>query len=572
VLPYEQDGVRPADQHQQLRYQILIEGLLRRYLDPHKLHLLPETLMRLEDRQRWIAARLARTSQTADVARGGRMPGCVYLVGAGPGDPKLLTLRAAELLRQADVVAYDLLLSPELLAQIPASAELLPVGRRNGMSSTDYRLHPAVMARAREGKGIVRLKSGDPLLFGRGGEEAEELRQAGIPFEIVPGITAALGAAAYAGIPLTHRGKASEVLLSTGHQAQNTSYGDSNGSKLSSSRTIVLYMAARRLQASLDRLCADGYAPATSAALVASATTPRQQVFLGTLGTLAQRIPALPSEVPAILIVGDVVSLRKNVHWFQTDQLRHRRIVVARARPGESQIAASLRMLSAEVIESPFISSQTLADHSQLDAALAQSGSYDAVVFGSEPGVHALSHWLKHPQCGAADSIVCIGEQAGKALLSYGINPVAILHGSCAKALWEQVDLFAGRRLLLITSCEGRPQLVRELTALGAQVNTVSAYQVTRRFEEDLFGGDSVDLVVLPSSTAAHHLLTHSAAASLRHTPMIAIGPQTEALALRCGATNVLCAPHDDVEAVVSSVLQLLAPGTHSLREMRQRA
>jgi uroporphyrin-III C-methyltransferase len=330
VLPYEQDGVRPADQYLQLRYQLLLEALLHRFLDPEKLHFMPETVLSVQDRISWASAKLPEFR----VSRRLREKGTVYLVGAGPGDPKLLTLRAAELLQQADVVAYDLLISPELMARIPPRTELLPVGRRDGMGATSYRLHPAVLERANAGKTVVRLKAGDPLLFGRGGEEAEDLRQAGIRFEIVPGITAALGAAAYAGIPLTQRGEASEVLLGAGHEPGKSGKEIDPAQRLQH-RTTVLYMAARRLSGNLARLQAEGYRSDTPAALVISATTPRQQVICGTLATLAHLLPPFPPEAPAILFVGQVVELRRHLGWFQSEHL-------AGERPGMSQTSSQV--------------------------------------------------------------------------------------------------------------------------------------------------------------------------------------------------------------------------------------
>ncbi|HVR62555.1 MAG TPA: uroporphyrinogen-III C-methyltransferase [Polyangia bacterium] len=258
--------------------------------------------------------------------------GIVYLVGAGPGDPGLLTVRAAELLRAADVVAHDELVAPAILNLAPASAERLPVGRRQGSGKIDYRLHPAVLDRARRGLRVVRLKSGDPLIFGRGGEEAEELAEQGIPFEIVPGISAALGAAAYAGIPLTHRHVSSGVLLATGHEAEGSASGSAAGShenvvlvaprapgaSPARDRTLVLYMAARRVRPTLRRLVDEGFPASTPAAYVAAATTPAQEVVVGTLADLADAIPppSTAGRPPGLLIVGEVVRLRSRLAWF----------------------------------------------------------------------------------------------------------------------------------------------------------------------------------------------------------------------------------------------------------------
>jgi precorrin-4 C11-methyltransferase len=230
--------------------------------------------------------------------------GVVYLVGAGPGDPDLLTVRARELLRTADVVAHDALISSSILQLVGPTTELLPVGRRHGAGTVSYRLHPEVLARAGRGARVVRLKTGDPFLFGRGGEEAEELREAGIAYEIVPGISAALGAAACAGIPLTHREWASEVTFLTGHDASWETAGTG---------TVVLFMAARKLIANLARLIEKGRSPDTPAAYIASASLPDQAIVVGTLGTLADKTRGLDPSAPALVIVGEVVRLRERI-------------------------------------------------------------------------------------------------------------------------------------------------------------------------------------------------------------------------------------------------------------------
>lgn len=234
-----------------------------------------------------------------------RRRGFVYLVGAGPGDPKLLTIRALELLRSAEVVAHDELVPAEIFSLASPGAEVLAVGRRYGHGRTDYRLHPLVLERARAGRVVVRLKCGDPMVFGRGGEEAEELAKAKIGFEIVPGVSAALGAAACAGIPLTDRRHASRVTLSTGHCAQ--------AEPGASGETVVLYMAARRLAENLGNLIAHGHASSTPAAYVAAATTAKQTVVLGTLADLAGRVDSRLGGDPAVVIVGEVVAVRERI-------------------------------------------------------------------------------------------------------------------------------------------------------------------------------------------------------------------------------------------------------------------
>ncbi len=290
--------------------------------------------------------------------------GIVYLVGAGPGDPGLLTLRALELIRSAEVIAHDELISPEILALVPRRAELLAVGRRHGRGKIDYRVHPMVLERARAGRVVVRLKSGDPLIFGRGAEEAEELAEAGIPFEIVPGVSAALGAAAYAGIPLTHRRHASRVTLLTGHRAEANGEG--------SRETVVLYMAAHRLKENLDRLITDGCDPSTPAAFIAAATTPEQLVISGTVANLADKVGPERRSAPALVVVGSVVALRDRILWLEKMPLRGRRVLVAMARPGASKIAARLRALGAQVVESPGPSANEPGDGAPPGSASAQ--------------------------------------------------------------------------------------------------------------------------------------------------------------------------------------------------------
>jgi uroporphyrinogen III methyltransferase/synthase len=240
-----------------------------------------------------------------------KVEGFVYLVGAGPGDPALLTLRAANLLATADVVAYDALVSAEILALIPVEVQRVPVGHRGrSLAAAAPRLHPAVLAHAQAGHTVVRLKGGDPFVFGRGGEEAEELAAAGIPYEIVPGISAALGAAASARIPLTHRGVSSSVTFASGQDADGRA---ADFSRLAGSGTLVLYMATHQLGAKLARLIEHGRPPGTPAAYVAAASTSRQEVVIGTLGDLEHKLAHVDPRAPALIIVGEVVRLRRRL-------------------------------------------------------------------------------------------------------------------------------------------------------------------------------------------------------------------------------------------------------------------
>jgi len=478
--------------------------------------------------------------------------GLVYLVGAGPGDPGLLTVRALELLRGADVVAYDELVSKAILSRIRPGAELVPVGRRHGAGEIGYRLHPEVLALAKAGRTVVRLKAGDPLIFGRGGEEAEELAAAGIPCTIVPGISSALGAAAYAGIPLTHRLHASDVTFLSGHDVEG-SRSLTDWSKAASGKgTLVLFMAARKLSANLQRLIQAGRSPETPVAYIASATTPAQHVIVGTLATLPEKLCGIDLTIPALVLVGDVVSLRKQIAWFERRPLAGRRLLVARARPGRSAIADELRALGAEVLEIPEVEAVSLNGGAPIDEALARLHEFRGIVFGCAAGVEAvLSHGptLDLP-------VIAVGAAAAQALSRYGITPVALLRGACEEAVGEQSAVFQKGPVLLVTAEEGRPNLCKELTKIGAEVEAVAAYRFVHRMPTAPLL--PVDLVVLPSSSAARTVLSGDFGQALLGLPMAAIGPQTEAAARQCGAQSVALAKDDTVASLVSLVVSMV--------------
>jgi uroporphyrinogen III methyltransferase/synthase len=472
--------------------------------------------------------------------------GIVYLVGAGPGDPGLLTLRAFELIRSAEVVAHDELVSPEILSLVSFGAELLAVGRRHGRGKIDYRLHPLVLERARAGRVVVRLKSGDPLIFGRGAEEAEELANAGIPFEIVPGVSAALGAAAYAGIPLTHRHHASRVTLTTGRRAEPG--GRTN-------ETVVLYMAARRLPENIERLLQTGHAPSTPAAYIAAATTPRQTVITGTLAELASQVQPGCDSDPALVIVGDTTRLRERIGWFERAPLHGRRLLVARARPGPSQIAARLRAMGALVLEKPKVSIQETACLAALERAL-RKDHYDAIVFGCSVGVDLASKLFRAidsgSSCANGTRVIAIGRAASAALRKNGIPAFLQLDGACREATAKAAYAFAGKRLLLVASAQGRPNLKADLETAGARVEEAPIYQQSYEYAAELL--DTPELIVLPSSSAARLLLTGEDRHSLVEIPMIAIGPVTEAAAKTLGAVDVKRCDADNIDSIVAAV------------------
>lgn len=479
--------------------------------------------------------------------------GMVYLVGAGPGDPGLLTVRALELLRAADVVAYDALVSQAILSLVRSDTELLPVGRRHGRGETSYRLHPEVLARAKAGHTVVRLKAGDPLIFGRGGEEAEELAEAGIPCTIVPGVSAALGAATYAGIPLTHRLHASDVTFISGHDVDGDRDSFTDWSKAASGTgTLVLFMAARKLSASLQRLIQAGRTAETPAAYIASATTPNQRVIVGTLASLADKTREVDLTIPALIIVGEVVALRERIAWFERSPLAGRRLLVARARPGRSALAADLRALGAEVLEMPEVEVVSMKDRSSIDATFRRLHEFNGIVFGCAAGVDAVV--LHTPTFNVP--VIAVGMAAAQALSRHGIPVTRAVRGACQEALVEHVMFFQKRQFFLVTAEGGRPNLQHELMKIGAEVETVAVYRYVHRMPN--VSMPPIDLVVLPSSSAARAVLSGDFGQALLAVPMAAIGPQTEAAARQCGAQSVVLAEDDSVASLVSLVVSMV--------------
>jgi uroporphyrinogen III methyltransferase / synthase len=488
------------------------------------------------------------------------MAGCVYLVGAGPGDPGLLTLRALELLRAADVIAHDELVSRGILALARPGAELLPVGRRRGCGRVAYRLHPDVLARARAGRRVVRLKAGDPFIFGRGGEEAEELTEAGVPFEIVPGVSAALGAAAAAGIPLTHRECASDVSLVSGHDADGSHQSWTDWGHLAAGRgTVVLFMASRQLEANLARLIAGGRSPETPAAYVASASMADEQVIFGTVGDLAARTSGVDPRAPAVVIVGEVVARRVRASSARGPLAAHR-VLVARARPGGSEIATRLRCLSAEVVEAPLIETAAPESYAALDAALARLHDFTAVLFDSAEGVQTTLRRMRIGGLSASSlasvRVIAIGDAVAAALTREGVAVAATTAGSCRAALRAQAEVLRPGPLLLVTRAGGRPSLRKDLEVLDVKVESVAAYRYVHSVPFLPCG--PVDLVVLPSSSAAVALLGSELASGLRDLPMVAMGVRSEATARRFGVQRVVRARRDDVRALVACVVGTL--------------
>jgi uroporphyrinogen III methyltransferase/synthase len=474
------------------------------------------------------------------------MSGRVYLVGAGPGDPGLLTRKAERCLAAADVVVHDYLVARRLLAAVRPEAEVIALGRSHDDRLGQADVERLLVARAQAGKTVVRLKNGDPFLFGRGGEEVEALARAGIPFEIVPGVSSALAAPAYAGIPLTHREHASLVTIATGHQASVSSPPDLPWEALArQGGTLVFVMGMKQLPAILQALVAHGLAASTPAAAVQWGTTGRQRTVVATAGTLAAAVAQAGVGAPGIVVVGRVAALRERVRWFEARPLFGRRIVVTRPSERAGSLADLLEEQGAEVIVFPTIALVPPADPGALERAVATAGSYDWIVFTSARGVQAFFARFAAQRLDvralAAVRLAAIGPETAAELERRLLRPAVVPAEYRAEGLLDALGAgdVRGRRILLPRAAGARVVLPAELRARGATVDEVEAYRAVPPPDADvtplraaLAAGEIDALTFTSSSTVTNFaaMLGAEALAALVHgtRPAVAcIGPVT---------------------------------------------
>ena len=412
------------------------------------------------------------------------MNGKVYLVGAGPGDPELITLKGLECIKNADVIIYDYLASPSLLKHAREHAEIIYVGKKGGDHTLSQdRINALIAEKAQKGFTVTRLKGGDPFIFGRGGEEAEVLIDARIPFEIIPGVTSAIAAPAYAGIPLTHRKFTSTIAFVTGHEDPAKAESNIDWAALAKGiGTLVFLMGVKNLPHITDRLIHHGMSPDTPVALVRWGTTPKQTTVSGTLDTIVERTKAAGLKPPAIIVVGHVVKLREKMRWFETRPLMGRCIVVTRAREQASDLVKRLSDLGAECLECPTIKVSPPQDVKPLDRAMENLASYDWLIFTSVNGVNFFFERLfqKNKDVRALKDIhtAVIGPATEKRLFDFGLKSDIVPESYRAESV---VKAFAGkdvtgRKILLPRAKEARPVLPLELKKMGAVVDEVTAY------------------------------------------------------------------------------------------------
>jgi uroporphyrinogen III methyltransferase/synthase len=467
----------------------------------------------------------------------------VFLLGAGPGDPGLLTVKARDVLAGADVIVYDALASEDLLSLSSPDAERIYVGKTAGNHALPQeRINALLVGKAREGKIVARLKGGDPYIFGRGGEEGEALHAAGVPFEEVPGVSSAVAAPAYAGIPLTHRDFSSSVTIVTGHENSEKTKSAHNWQALAqSASTLVFVMGMANLSRIAENLTAAGLDPQTPAALVHRGTTPRQRSLVSTIARLPEAARAEGFSSPSVVVVGKVAVLAEKLNWFERKPLFGKSVVVTRAREQASGIASALSCLGAEVLEFPAIEIRPPADFSALDAAVALLPEYDWIVFTSVNGVRSFFDRLafagKDSRALAGCRMAAIGPATAGVLKAYGIRadfvPECFVAESVADGL-QSASRLKGLRVLLPRAAGARDVLPRELRKAGAQVDVVNAYETVAaqtRGDEVLsrLTGSSLDCVSFGSSSTVENFLARVPADVVRQSGarLAAIGPVT---------------------------------------------
>ena len=480
------------------------------------------------------------------------MTGTVYLIGAGPGDPKLITVGGAEALRLADVVVYDRLAHPRLLDWARADAERVYVGKqadKHAMKQED--INALLAERAKEGKAVARLKGGDPFVFGRGGEEAEFLRERDVPFVVIPGVTSAIAAPAYAGIPVTHRDAASSFAVITGHERDDAresgtrTAGQAEGRRrwdkiAHAADTLVFLMGVENLEEIAGQLQANGRSPETPVALVRWGTwAGQQETLVGTLGDIVEKVRAAGFKAPAVTVVGEVVRLRERLRWFDVGPLAGKRVVVTRAREQASEFAEKLRTRGAEPVEFPLIRIVPPAEgYAALDDALIRVGTYDWVCFASAPAVHAfcdrLMHAGKDARALATARIAAVGPATSAALAARGLIADFQPQATTGAGLGAELPGEVGENNILVPRAkEGDEGLIEALTARGAVVDAATAYENVLdgagadEVRQRLLSG-TVDAVTFTSSSTVKNFVAALDGAALPASVTVAcIGPST---------------------------------------------
>lgn len=498
--------------------------------------------------------------------------GHVYLIGAGPGDPGLITLKGKECIARADVILYDYLAHKELLSFARCDAELIYAGKVGGAHNREqWQINEMLVEKARQGKVVARLKGGDPFIFGRGGEECEALVSAGIPFEIVPGVTAAVGAAAYAGIPLTHRDFTTSVSFITGHESSGKEVSGIDWPQLSlGNGTLVFYMGMKNIAQITANLIVHGRPSQTPVALVRWGTRPEQNVLTGTLADIAEKAKKQGFKAPAVIIVGDVVRLRDKLRWFDARSLFGKRILVTRATDQAGVFSRSLEGYGAQVLECPTIVVTPPESFSALDEELNALASYDWLIFTSVNGVQyffaRLAELSLDSRALGSSRVAAIGSKTSEALAAHGIRPDLLPSGFHAEGLVEKfagLDV-SGRKALYPKADRARDVIPRGLAEQGMEVVAPVAYRTAM---PDSISAEAlealeerrIDCVTFTSSSTVTNLAALLGENRLIHllqgVVVASIGPVTSATCRELGLRVDIEPEKSTIEALTEEIV-----------------
>ena len=496
-----------------------------------------------------------------------QQPGRCYLVGAGPSDLGLVTLRAKQLIERAEVIVYDYLCNPEMLQWAPETAEIIYAGKKAGTHTLEQdEINALLVEHARAGKQVVRLKGGDPFLFGRGGEEAQALAAAGTPFEVVPGVTSAIAAPAYAGIPVTHRGMTSLLTFFTGHENPAKTESSFDFEALAKiGGTQVMLMGVERIEAIAQKMRENGARADLPVALIRWGTTGRQEVICGTLRDIAQQVAERNFAPPAIAVFGEVVSLGKELHWQDQRPLAGRRIVVTRSRKQAGALSDQLRDLGAEVIELPTIRIEPPSDLRAFAELVQEAHAYDWIVFTSPNGVTAFFEMFYKLYDDARDlggaRIAAIGPATAQRVrdfhLKVDLQPDEFVAEAVVREFKKEGDI-ENLRILIARAEEARDLLPKELGALGAIVDVAFAYRTVaetrdRTEARSRLAKEGADMITFTSSSTVENFLGLGLPwpAGMK---VASIGPITSKTARDRGLTIGVEATRHDIPGLVDAI------------------
>lgn len=497
--------------------------------------------------------------------------GKVYLAGAGPGDAELLTVKAKSLMREADVVVYDALVGPEILCQIPCGKEKIYVGKRGGHHfATQEEINEILLREAEKGKKVLRLKGGDPFVFGRGAEELELLEKAGIPYEVVPGVTSACAVPAYAGIPVTHRDYVSSVHIIAGHARRG---GDSRidyPSLAAAGGTLVFLMGVAELDGICKGLLGAGMSPSTPSAVIMRGTTAKQRTVFARLEELREKAREAKIQAPAVIVVGEVADLGRHYAWEEKRLLSGRMFLVTRPRERISPLAEGLKAQGAHVLEFPTIRLRPKKENKELLACTRKSEGERWLVFTSPSGVRfffaemaELGMDLRAVLTSAGNTrLAAIGSGTAKELAGYGLTADVVPEEYCAARLGEAVAESAkpGSEALILRAKEGSKELVPPLQAAGLRVRDISLYETEYPKDEwlegqilEILAKGELDGVIFTSGSTVRGFVDALPGADFSKIKALCIGRQTEEEALRFGMETAVAK-----EASVSGLIELV--------------